>query len=121
MTPTLSFPSRGVRVTKRSVGLFPALCVHQGLPRPVLEYVFAPPRKYRADYAWPTATPPLMIEVEGGVWNRGKHGRGSGIVKDMAKQNVAVLAGWRMLRVTPQQLCTPQTLQMVREALNGGR
>ena len=72
-------------------------------------------RQWRADYAWPDAR--VALEVEGGVWSRGKHGRGSGIVKDMEKGNGYAVRGWRVLRVTPTQLADPETADLVKRAL----
>lgn len=86
-----------------------------GLPRPVPEYRFHPTRKWRLDYAWPDHR--LGLEVEGGVWNRGKHGRGSGIVKDIEKSNALACLGWRLLRVLPSTLLSEQTITMLRTAL----
>jgi hypothetical protein len=97
----------------------------QGIPKPELEYVFAPPRKWRFDFAFPDHYANtghfyggVALEVEGGVWTRGRHGRGSGIVKDMEKYNAAALAGWLVLRVLPKDLCTDTTATMLRMALN---
>ena len=39
------------------------------LPEPEREYRFAPPRRWRFDFAWPAAM--LALEVEGGVWSTG--------------------------------------------------
>lgn len=92
---------------------FPALCRALGLPEPVPEYRFALPRRWRIDWAWPDAR--LGLEVDGGVWTRGRHTRGSGWVKDSEKLNTAAIMGWRMLRCTPQQL--PGMVTTVAEAL----
>ena len=85
------------------------------VPAPTPEFVFHPTRKWRLDYAWPARK--LALEVEGGVWSGGKHGRGSGIVKDMEKANGLALLGWRLLRVTPSELPQNATAQLVRDAL----
>jgi len=65
------------------------------------EYKFHPARKWRFDYAIPKYM--IAIEVEGGVWNNGRHTRGAGYIKDMEKYNEATILGWRILRYTPQQ------------------
>ena len=85
------------------------------VPAPTPEFVFHPSRKWRLDFAWPDAK--LALEVEGGVWSGGKHGRGSGIVKDMEKANGLACLGWRLLRVTPSELPTTFTALLVRDAL----
>ncbi len=78
------------------------LCRAAGLPVPVAEHRFAPPRRWRFDYAWPEQK--VAVEIDGGAFVQGRHTRGAGFVKDMEKSNAAVLAGWRVLRYTPQQL-----------------
>ncbi len=71
-------------------------------PAPVREYTFAPPRRWRFDFAWPEAR--VAVEVEGGTWDRGRHTRGAGYAGDCAKYNAAVLGGWRVLRFTSDML-----------------
>lgn len=81
---------------------------------PVAEHRFHPTRKWRWDWSWPERK--LAIEVDGGVWTRGKHGRGAGIVQDHAKQNAAVALGWRVMRCTPRDLTDPAFARLVAEA-----
>jgi len=81
---------------------FFAILNENTLPIPVFEYQFHPKRKWRADYCW--IDEKIILEVEGGVWTGGRHTRGSGFAKDMEKYNNAALLGFRLLRVTPQQL-----------------
>ena len=87
-----------------------------GLPVPVGEYRFAPPRRWRFDYAWPDLK--LAVEVDGGIWTRGRHTRGAGVLKDNEKLNTAVLNGWRVLRVTPTQVCDGSAITLIGQALN---
>lgn len=94
---------------------FLALCEQSGLPEPLREFRFAPPRRFRFDYAFHEGK--VALECEGGIWVLGRHNRGSGYTTDMTKYNLATLGGWRVFRVTPQQLCTPETIAMLREAL----
>lgn len=95
--------------------LFQKICVESGLGCPDTEYRFHPVRKWRWDYAWPTHK--LAVEQQGGIWTHGKHGRGSGIAKDMEKISHAAALGWRVILVTPSQLAKPETLDLIREAL----
>lgn len=60
------------------------------------EYRFAPPRRWRFDFAWPDRR--IAVEIEGGVWTEGGHTRGAAYVKNLEKYNEAVLAGWRLFR-----------------------
>ena len=88
-----------------------------GLPAPVPQFRFAPPRQWKADFAWPEAR--LLVEVDGGVFTRGRHTRGAGYIKDCEKLNAAVLAGWRVLRVTRPHIRRGQAVQWVTQALSG--
>ena len=64
-------------------------------PEPIRELlVFAPPRKYRFDLAWPDLK--IACEVDGGTWISGRHNRGSSIAKDYEKLNLAVVNGRRV-------------------------
>lgn len=102
-------------------GLFFGLLKRERLLLPVAEYVFAPPRRWRFDFAWPPIdglVPAVALEVEGGVWTRGRHTRGAGYVKDLEKYNEAAVRGWKVIRVTPQQLCTLDTISLIKRALS---
>ena len=72
------------------------------LPSPVREYRFHPHRRWRFDFAWPLLK--IAAEVDGGIYSRGRHVRGSGFERDAEKRNAAVLAGWRVLHFTPRQV-----------------
>jgi hypothetical protein len=69
-----------------------------GLPAPIVEYRFAPPRRWRFDLAWPSLR--LALGIEGGTWSGGRHVRGKGFERDAEKYNAAILASWRVLRLT---------------------
>lgn len=62
------------------------------------EYKFSE-RKFRFDYALPDYK--IAIEIEGGVWIRGRHNRALGYKRDLEKYNLATTMGWRILRYTP--------------------
>lgn len=100
--------------------LFFALLKRDGLPIPTPEYRFHAERRWRFDYAWPIDSRwgMLALEVEGGAFTRGRHTRGVGFIKDMEKYSEAAAMGWRILRVTPSQLCTTETIQLIKRALN---
>lgn len=73
-----------------------------GIPAPIREHVFAPPRKWRFDLCW--LKEKVALEIEGGVWTQGRHTRGKGFIKDIEKYNMATAMGWKVLRCTPDQL-----------------
>lgn len=66
----------------------------------VAEFRFHPDRKWRADFAIPSAK--ILIEIDGGVWSGGRHTRGAGFVGDMEKLNAAAVLGYRVLRFQPK-------------------
>lgn len=68
---------------------------------PVCEYRFAPPRRWRFDFAW--VSQKIAVEVEGNAWNvrgGGKHMQDS----DLHKYNIATAQGWRVFRFSPKML-----------------
>lgn len=90
-------------------------CELSGLPRFEREYRFAPPRRWRFD--WANRKHMLAIEEEGGAFVGGRHTSGSGFLNDMEKYNAAVLLGWRVLRVTPRMVQSGEALALVEQAL----
>lgn len=81
----------------------------------VREYKFHETRKWRFDYA--IIDKKIAIEVEGGIWVNGRHIRGSGFEKDMEKYNEGTALGWRIIRVTPQELLTSKTTSLIQRLL----
>jgi very-short-patch-repair endonuclease len=73
-----------------------------GLPKPEQEYQFHPERKWRFDYAF--VDEKLAIEIDGGAFVGGGHGRAIQQAKDYEKQNMAVSYGWRVLRFNTHSL-----------------
>ncbi len=86
-----------------------------GLPAPVREHRFAPPRRWRFDYAWPVSR--VALEIEGGTWIGGRHVRGRGYQADCEKYSEAALRGWRVLRVTRAMLRDGRALALLERAL----
>lgn len=78
------------------------------------EFVFAPPRRWRADFAYPDMR--ILIEVEGGTWSRGRHTRGKGYEADCEKYNAAALAGWLVLRFTANMVEDGRALEATEQA-----
>ena len=81
----------------------------------VKEFKFHLSRKWRYDYA--IIESKIAIEVEGGVWSGGRHTTGKGFSGDMEKYNAGTLLGWRIFRVTPENLLKTSTFEMIKEAL----
>ena len=75
------------------------------------EFRFHPTRKWRADFAHlPSRT---LIEIEGGIWIRGRHTTPSGFTADAEKYLEAALAGWRVPRLVDQQIKAPMIERIV--------
>ena len=74
------------------------------LPEPEREVLYAPPRKVRCDFLFRQAG--LIVEMEGGVWSRGKtgHNSPSGIENDCERSRLASLHGLKVFRVTRKAL-----------------
>jgi Uncharacterized protein conserved in bacteria len=88
---------------------------YAGLPPPEREYRFAPPRRYRADFAWPDRR--VIAEVEGGTYSGGRHVRPKGYENDCNKYNLAALGGWRVFRFTGGMVRDGSALATIEEAL----
>lgn len=87
------------------------------VPTPQQEFVFAPPRRWRFDFAWPKLK--LAVEVEGGEWTRGRHFRSAGFKADAEKYFAADLRGWRVLRFTGSQVRSWQAARTISSLLGG--
>lgn len=68
------------------------------------EHKFHMERKWRFDFVLLPLTRKIAIEVEGGVFNQGRHTRGKGFENDLMKYNAAVMDGWRVLRYSTGQV-----------------
>ncbi len=91
-----------------------------GLPDAEREYMFALEamgRRWRWDFCWPDAM--LAVELQGGVWARGRHSRGAGYIADCEKSNAGTLLGWRLLRFTREQVESGYALECVERAMGG--
>jgi len=94
------------------LALWPRVCRANGIEpvMPQREFVFAAPRRWRFDFAWPEQR--VAVEIEGGVWSRGRHVTPQGFLKDLEKYNAAAALGWSVLRFAgeaierqPQDVC----------------
>lgn len=92
-------------------------CRVSNIPQPEREFRFAPPRKWRADFAFVAER--LLVEIEGGVHLMGRHQRPKGFQDDCIKYNAATLAGYRVLRFTAADVKSGAAISTVIAALNG--
>ncbi len=111
-------PQRPSQATSSDWGdydLFPVACERYDLPRPIVEYKFHPDRKWCFDFAWLDEM--VALEIEGGVWTKGRHTRGKGFLKDIEKYNAATLAGWKLLRCVPADVKDGSVFELLKRAL----
>ena len=94
---------------------FLLLCRALELPEPLREYVFAAPRRWRFDAAWPALK--VAAELEGGTWVRGRHSREPGFSKDCEKYNCAAAAGWAVFRFTSKMLDDMNAVDLLAQTL----
>jgi hypothetical protein len=87
------------------------------------EFHFSTERLYRFDYAIPVLKDEIVIKVaieqEGGIWSKGNsgHSSGTGIQRDMDKNNLAISQGWVIIRRTPDQMLTSETIGLIRKGI----
>lgn len=85
------------------------------LPLPEPEFRFAPPRRWRFDWCWQDRR--LALEVEGGVFMRGRHTSPKGFLADIEKYNAATLLGWKVFRCTPQMINNGEVIALLEAML----
>lgn len=85
------------------------------LPVPQREFRFLPPRRWLFDFAWPDLM--VAVEVEGGTYVRGRHSRPGGFELDCLKYGAAVIAGWRVLRLTGHMVEDGRGLEMTQRLI----
>lgn len=72
-------------------------------PVPQTRFAFAPSgRAYRGDFVW--IYEQVVVEIQGGVWVRGRHVRGAGFEHDSQRALIAAGLGWLILPVTAKML-----------------
>lgn len=115
-TPTKQKKAAKKPEKKPKADIFTTICKSDLRIEVVKEFLFHPTRKWRFDYAIPEYK--IALEVEGGVWTRGRHIRPQGFLGDIEKYNAGTLLGWRIFRVTPDDLCRMKTLEMLKQAIS---
>lgn len=92
-----------------------AFFLSHDLPPPLFEWYFHPTRQWRFDVAWPEQR--IALEVQGGIWEQGRHTRGAALLKEWEKLNAAAGLGWRVLFCQPADLLTKETALAIWQAL----
>lgn len=86
-----------------------------GLPEPIPEHRFHPKRMWRFDFCWIDQM--VAVEVEGGVYMRGRHLRPAGYTEDCRKYNEAALLGWVVIRVTSGMIESGEAISFIERAV----
>lgn len=101
MASRLRFRSTASRLEAKFIRLW----LHHGGPTLEREYRFHPTRRWRSDFAHlPSRT---LLEIEGGIWIRGRHNRAQGFLVDLEKYLEAALSGWQVIRLADIHLTSP--------------
>ena len=88
-----------------------------GLTGYVREYQAIPGRRFRFDFAFIQPEHRLLIEINGGTYNGGAHGRGVGINRDYEKNNLAVKFGWDVLSFDTKQVKSGEAVNFTEQIL----
>jgi len=80
------------------------------------EYRFAPPRRFRFDFAHIDSK--VAAEVQGGIFSNGRHSRGSGLVKEHVKLNLAAANGWRVFFLSVANINDLQVYHAIAASIN---
>ncbi len=83
-----------------------------------LEYRFAPGRKWRFDLALPEFK--IALEVQGGIFTRGRHVRGPALLKEWEKLNAAAALGWRICYCQPSDVASGEALKILNTCCRKG-
>lgn len=89
----------------------------EGMPLPRREFRFHETRQWRFDFAWPDRM--LALEVEGGIYSKGRHARGQGYQEDLDKYNAAVVLGWGVLRYSTEDVVCGKAIAAIRGVFQG--
>lgn len=69
---------------------------------------------WRFDFCWPVQK--VAVEIEGGVWIRGRARRHGG-ENDMDKGNLAQVLGWKVLRFSPRHVASGAAIRLLAQVL----
>jgi len=87
-----------------------------GLTRGMQEELrFHDERMWRFDFAWPDKL--VALEVQGGIFSRGRHARPRGVLNDYEKFSEAAILGWRVILVTGVEISNGEAIDRLRRAL----
>lgn len=70
-------------------------------------------KRYRADFAHLQAK--VIVEIQGGVFNRGRHVQGSGYARDARKFNLAQFSDWQVFLLVTDTATDDKILRQIAE------
>lgn len=114
-SPTLLIYNLRMKRSKLEIELDSQLEEAGLLEGSVAEYRFHPTRRWLMDRAWPSKK--IYVEVQGGIFIRGRHSRPKGQLNDMEKMSEASIMGWRPILVCSVEIKNGQALDRIRRAL----
>ena len=82
------------------------------------EFYFDTERQYRLDYAIPEYK--VGVEVDGGIFAKGNsgHSSGKGIKRDQEKSSLLASKGWFLIRITPHELLSLSTIELIKKTIS---
>lgn len=93
--------------------IFIQLLKNAKLNEPEKEFKFNAKRRWRFDFAYPGLK--IAIEIEGGIYSKGRHIRGKGFENDCEKYNTATSDGWHILRIPSHRLHEQETIELIKK------
>lgn len=90
-------------------------CERHGLPKPEMQALLIPSRKFRWDLAWPAYR--VCVDVQGGMYSNGRHLRVQGYETDLVKSALVQLEGYIALAFTPRQIDDNVAVMFIAAAL----
>jgi very-short-patch-repair endonuclease len=110
----------GVKIPSQKSGLesyFLSLITVAGFGKDFKREVkFHPERKWRVDFL--DEKHKIAIEIEGGVYTRGRHTRPSGFIADCEKYNQLSICGYRLLRYATKKQMNEMAVSDIMRLIN---
>jgi len=88
-------------------------------PKLTPEFKFDAKRKFRFDFYCESNGLKVALELEGGIWSKGRHTRPSGFLRDMEKYNLAASKGILVFRI-PSHDISQKWLNPIVETITKG-
>lgn len=85
------------------------------------EYRFHSKRQWRFDYLLTPGPQPatFALEIEGGIWTRGRHTRGKGYQADLEKYREAAAMGFKVFRFSTEEVLNGTARKFIAENCAG--